>query len=84
MAGWWLPVPQLRVLRVLEAGFVLLHYPQTDVYWWVVGGKCTQQGRALRNKGLITVASVGCSPETMRLTPTGKNELGYNRHREID
>ncbi|EAM1222009.1 hypothetical protein D5U39_07680 [Salmonella enterica] len=84
MAGWWLPVPQLRVLRALEAGFVLLHYPQTDVYWWAVGGKCTQQGRALRNKGLITVASVGCSPGTMRLTPTGKNELGYNRHREID
>ncbi|EKN2322812.1 hypothetical protein PWV40_004402 [Salmonella enterica] len=84
MAAWWMPVPQLRVMRALEKGFVLLHYPQTDVYWWAVGGKCTPQGRALRNKGLICVENFGCSPQRMRLTPTGKNELGYNRGREID
>lgn len=84
MANWWMPVPQLRVMRALEGGFVLLHYPQTDVYWWAVGGKCTQQGRALRRKGLITTDSYGRSPEVMRMTPTGKNELSYNRHRGID
>lgn len=84
MAGWWMPVPQLRVMRALEKGFVLLHYPQTDVYRWAVGGKCTQQGRALRRKGLIATNSYGYSPEVMHITPTGKNELGYNRGRETD
>lgn len=59
---------------------------KTDSYWWEVGGKCTPQGRALRNKGLITTESRFDSrlPDDVRITPTGRNELGYNRNREID
>lgn len=86
MAGWWMPVPQLRVMRALENGFVMRYCSKTDTYWWQVGGKCTPQGRALRNKGLITTERRfdGRLPDDVRITPTGKNELGYNRHREIN
>lgn len=86
MAGWWMPVAQLRVMRALEKGVVMRRCAETDTYWWEVGGKCTPQGRALRNKGLITNESTHCGklPDVMRITPTGKNELSYNRHRNIE
>jgi len=86
MAGWWMPVPQLRAMRALESGYSMRHCPKKDTFWWEVGGKCTPQGRALRNKGLITTEARfdGRLPDDVRITPTGKNELGYNRHREID
>ncbi|GJK71902.1 hypothetical protein TUM17564_39290 [Citrobacter freundii] len=87
MAGWWMPVAQLRVMRALDKGFVMHRCAKTDTYWWAVGGKCTPQGRALRNKGLITIDTnwrQGDWSEVVRITPTGRNELNSNRHREID
>ncbi len=85
-ASWWMPVAQLRVMRALENSYRLRRDVNTDTYWWEVGGKCTPQGRALRNKGLITTDSRfdGRLADDVRITPTGKNELNYNRHREID
>ncbi|EMK0353111.1 hypothetical protein V8J08_005450 [Citrobacter amalonaticus] len=85
-ASWWMPVAQLRVMRALEKWYELRRDVETDTYWWEVGGKCTPQGRSLRNKGLITTEARfdGRLADDVRITPTGKNELYYNRHREID
>lgn len=83
MATWWMPVKQLAALRKISDGDCMCRNPQDDTYWWSGGKKCTPQGRALYNKGFIA-PDFGIEYEIMHITPTGKNEMGYNRHREID
>lgn len=87
MANWWMPVAQLRVMRRIAAGEVLLRDALDDTYRWEgAKGNCTPSGRALRSRGLIFDYGAH-SPRweaKMLITPTGKNELEYNRHREID
>lgn len=76
MAGWWMPWRQLEALRRIDAGEAVL----TDGgrYWWLGGGGCTPQAKALLNRGLIA-RSCGYGPfDHMRITPTGRNELGYH------
>ncbi|UPQ73480.1 hypothetical protein [Kluyvera ascorbata] len=87
MASWWMPVPQLLVLRRIAAGEKLLRDALDNTYRWAGSKeKCTPTGRALQNKGLIFdygARSPGWEAE-MHITPTAKNELEYNRNREID
>lgn len=78
MAGWWLPLPQLMALRRIDAGQVMLSN-DADQYWWRGGGGCTPQGRALRNKGLISPSWAGGGLSSMQVTPTGKNTLVSQR-----
>ncbi|EEA0954269.1 hypothetical protein JGY68_002137 [Salmonella enterica] len=89
MANWWMPIAQLRVMRRIERGGVLLRNTKHGFYYWFGSEdpRPTSSAKALYRKGLICSCelhskTVDC--EVMRLTPTGKNELGYNRHREID
>ncbi|MHA1067149.1 hypothetical protein ACR9GP_25290 [Enterobacter ludwigii] len=86
MANKWIPVAELRAMRLLERGFIMRRNAETEEYWWETGGECTLQGRALRNKGLITVESSSEDapvPEHVRITPEGKNALYSSRHREL-
>lgn len=86
MAKRWIPVAELRAMRLLERGFVMRRNAETDEYWWEIGGDCTSQGRELRDKGLITAES-HCQdapgPEHVQLTPEGKNALYISRGREL-
>lgn len=88
MAGWWMSPKQLGVLRTLDSGAVLVHCKTTDTYQFLKGKKCTLQGRALLNRGLIAgdgwLSGFTKNCESMHITPTGKNELGYNRGRDIE
>ncbi|HAU4565374.1 TPA: hypothetical protein JDY21_18415 [Citrobacter freundii] len=86
MANWWMPIAQLKVMRRLEAGETLIRSLDDTYQWEGSKEKCTPTGRALRSKGLIfDYGSRSPSWEAkMLITPTGKNELGYNRNREIE
>lgn len=76
MASWWMPWKQLTALRRIADGQTMFYSSAGGgFFWWRGGGGCTPQGRALFKRGLIV-------PEgnTMRITPTGRNELQYHRH----
>ena len=86
MANWWMPVAQLKIMRRLAAGETLLRSLDDAYRWEGSKEKCTASARALMAKGLIfDHGNRGPKWEAkMLLTPTGKNELGYNRNREIE
>lgn len=76
MANWWLPIAQLKVLYRMSKGEKLIF--SNDVYKWPDGSRCSGSAKALARKGLIVISVLGVY---MEITPTGKNELGYNRGR---
>ncbi|MEL6008204.1 hypothetical protein J4Z08_20995 [Citrobacter portucalensis] len=84
MANWHIPVPQLRVMRRMAAGEKLKRDIRTGRFIFDNGDRVTSQGKALFNKGWICEGFPGTETVNMNITPTGRNELGYNRHREID
>ncbi|CQH79452.1 hypothetical protein V9T10_000167 [Yersinia enterocolitica] len=79
MANWWLPLAMLRVLVKLQKRYVLLFDSERDKYYWKADKKaCSPTAKTLVNRGLICSSGDG---RTMRITPTGINELGYNKGR---
>lgn len=85
MAGWWMPVKQLAVLRRMEAGEALVRVNRTGRYYLGEEGDCvTAQAKALLRKAYVCEGVTGTRETGMFITATGKNEMGYNRHREID
>lgn len=87
MANWWMPVAQLRVMRRMAAGEVLVRNAVTGKYKLIDSkGFVTVPAKALSRKNFIS-DSMRLRRDAwvvMEMTPTGRNELGYNRHREID
>lgn len=89
MAGWWMPAGQLKILRRMATGEVLLHNQDENIFYWKNNPqeRATVSAKALHNKNYI-------SPELrlngkggvvkMSITPTGKNEMGYNRSRVLE
>lgn len=89
MAGWWMPIPQLKILRRMAAGEVLLHDTRKGIFFWEHDktDRATVSAKALYNKNYIIPASgIDHTPgiKKMSITPTGKNEMGYNHSRSID
>lgn len=87
MANWWMPVAQLRVMRRMAAGEVLVRNVETGRYKLIDSkGFVTVPAKALNRKGLISDSMCFRRDAwvVMEMTPTGRNELGYNCHREID
>ncbi|MGO3413228.1 hypothetical protein [Citrobacter freundii] len=84
MANWWMPVAQLRLMRRMAAGEKLVRDVRTRRYFFANGDSVTSSARSLAGKGLISEGRASKYEIQMSITPTGKNELGYNRHREID
>ncbi|MBI0427932.1 MULTISPECIES: hypothetical protein [Pectobacterium] len=89
MANWWMPVAQLRVMRRIENGGILLRNPTYGFYYWFRSEdpRPTASAKALFNRGLIAIGNT--HPHTlgnqiMRITPTGKNELKSNSGRKIE
>jgi hypothetical protein len=89
MAGWWMPKGQLTILRRMAAGEVLLHDTKKNIFYWKSAPKerATVSAKALLNKSYISTETTWGYPagvEEMRMTRTGKNEMGYNRgvHRD--
>ncbi|WP_248466118.1 hypothetical protein [Pectobacterium versatile] len=89
MANWWMPAAQLRVMRRIKNGGVLLRNPTYNFYYWFGSEdpRPTVSAKALLNCGLIVPGAVHpkkIGDQVMRITPTGKNELGYNSGRKIE
>lgn len=88
MASWWMPEKQLLILRRMASGEVLLHDTRRDIYYWEANKKerATPSAKALFRKMYIREDYYGREPDVarMRITPTGNNEMGYNRHRTLD
>ncbi|EPX6645152.1 hypothetical protein ABK669_22255 [Enterobacter hormaechei] len=84
MAGWWMPDGQLLILREMSAGAVLWRDVKGRFFIGTDEKNCTVSAKALLKKAYIMPSHlVVDGRESMRITPTGQNEMGYNRHRKI-
>lgn len=81
MAGWWMPKGQLKILREMSAGAALLRDSSGRFFLGINKINCTVSAKSLLNKSFITPYHREVNGmENMRITPTGQNEMGYNRH----
>lgn len=84
MAGWWMPKGQLQILREMTAGAVLWRDSKGRFFIGADKRNCTVSAKALLNKSYIMPSHlVVDGRETMHITQTGQNEMGYNRHRAL-
>ncbi|CAO94977.1 hypothetical protein ETA_pET450330 (plasmid) [Erwinia tasmaniensis Et1/99] len=84
MSGWWMPAGQLKILRRMATGEVLLHDRNKRIFYWESNPKerATVSAKALHNKNHISPElnfNYPAGVVKMNITPTGKNEMGYNR-----
>jgi len=84
MAGWWMPKGQLQILREMKVGAVLWRDSKGRFFIGSDKRNCTVSAKALLKKSYIMPSHLFIDGrETMHITPTGKNEMDYNRHQEI-
>ncbi|TNV16079.1 hypothetical protein FH968_19750 [Buttiauxella sp. B2] len=84
MAGWWMAKGQLKILREMSAGAMLRMDSKGRFFLGLNVINCTVSAKALLNKSYIAANGISLNGfTTMHITPTGKNEMGYNRHQEI-
>lgn len=84
-----MPVGQLKIMRRMAKGEVLLHNQTKNIFYWESNPKerATVSAKALYKKGFISTVIGYRYPsgvQKMEITPTGKNEMGYNHSRNID
>ena len=79
-----MPKGQLQILREMTAGAVLWRDRKGRFFIGADKRNCTVSAKALLNKSYIMPSHLFVGGrETLRITPTGKNEMGYNRHQAI-
>ncbi|EAT0477617.1 hypothetical protein AB4F40_004464 [Salmonella enterica] len=84
MAGWWMPKGQLKILREMSAGATLWRDSKGRFFIGTDKINCTVSAKALFNKSFIMPDHrVVNGLDTMRITPSGQNEMGYNRHQVL-
>ncbi|ECO4312759.1 hypothetical protein AB0001_004763 [Salmonella enterica] len=78
-----MPKGQLKILREMTTGAILWRDSKGRFFIGADNTNCTVSAKALLNKSYISPDHVSINGrETMSITPTGKNEMNYNRHQE--
>lgn len=78
MAGWWMPVGQLSIMRRIERGETLKKLASGKYKFDHSDELVTTSAKALVRKNLLSDGRLWPDGTEMQITPTGRNELKYN------
>lgn len=78
MAGWWMPVGQLSIMRRIERGETLKRLKSGKYKFDNSDELVTTSAKALVRKNLLCDGRLWYDGTEMQITPTGRNELRYN------
>lgn len=78
MAGWWMPIGQLRIMRCMERGETLKRLKSGSYRLEQSGEMVTASAKALVRKNYLCDGVWTPDGIEMEMTATGRNELRYN------
>lgn len=78
MAGWWMPVGQLSIMRRIERGETLKRLACGKYKFDHFDELVTTSAKALVRKNLLSDGRLSPDGTEMQITQTGRNELKYN------